>query len=39
MFLFIPKTEKQDGLFLTDSIFLFLFVNLFKRFKNRRKKQ
>lgn len=39
MFLFLPKTDKNDPFILTDNLFLFLFINLFNKLKDRRKQR
>ena len=38
MFLFLPKSENRDEMFVTDSIFLYLFYNLIKLLKRRKNK-
>ncbi|MBQ4424836.1 MAG: hypothetical protein II882_03740 [Lachnospiraceae bacterium] len=41
MQIIIPKTEKHDGLFVTDSFIVFIILTLIKRIynKNRAKEQ
>ena len=36
MFIFIPKTKEHNETFVTDSLFLYFFYNLFHLFKRRR---
>ena len=33
----IPKTEKHDGLFVTDSFIVFIILTLIKRFSDRKR--
>lgn len=39
MFLFLPKTDKNDPFILTDNLFLFLLINLFKKLGEKKCKE